>query len=423
MDFLEHLRENYSENIVNKIIDSFSKERTHSLILNTTKFDYSHLFDINILKKHPLIENAYYFENQKLGNDFRFKNGVFYIQDASAMLPVHLLGIEKDDIVLDMCAAPGGKSIDAAIKLNNTGMLISNELSYERSKILSSNIEKLGFCNTFVTNNDLSKIYHHYPNCFDKIILDAPCSGSFMFRKNELSKLDWNYNKVLGCAQIQKQLLDIASYMLKPGGKIAYSTCSISPEENENIIKEFLSSHEDFEICKIPAEPQYFYKSKLEGAIYLMPFIFDGEGQFICILQKRGTIIKTSKKIVENHCKTSLFNNFLSYNFDNYILKNDQIYLYNTFLKTKHFNVIRYGLHVAELKGKVEIPSFQLAHFSTNNCYELDETQFKKYIKGEEINISSPDGFQIVSYKNINLGFIKVKNNIGKNYYPKGLRN
>ena len=158
-----------------------------------------------------------------------------------------------------MCAAPGGKSIDAAIKLNNTGMLISNELSYERSKILSSNIEKLGFCNTFVTNNDLSKIYHHYPSCFDKIILDAPCSGSFMFRKNELSKLDWNYNKVLGCAQIQKQLLDIASYMLKPGGKIAYSTCSISPEENENIIKEFLSSHEDFEICKIFVRPIFWH--------------------------------------------------------------------------------------------------------------------------------------------------------------------
>ena len=423
MNFLEHLHENYSDEIVEKIIDSFSKERTHSLILNTTKYDENHLFDINIVKKHPLIDNAYYFDNLKLGNDFRFKNGVFYIQDASAMLPVHLLGVEQNDLVLDMCAAPGGKTIDAAIKLNNTGMIISNELSYERAKILSSNVEKLGFCNVFVTSNDLSKIYKNYLNVFDKIILDAPCSGSFMFRKNELSKLDWNYNKVLGCVSVQKDLLNIASEMLKPGGKIAYSTCSVSPEENEYIISDFLSTHNDFEIVKISAEHKYFYNSRVDGAIYLMPFMFDGEGQFICILQKIGQHEKTSKKIIENRCRTSIFGNFSNEKFDNYVSKNDQVYLYDTYVKLKHFNVIRYGLQVAEIKGKIEVPSFHLAHYLKNDIYELNEKEFSKYIKGEEINISSPDGFHVVSYKNINLGFVKVKNNVGKNYYPKGLRN
>ena len=159
MNFLEHLQENvyssenesnYEDEIINKIISSFESERTHCLILNTAYYNESKLFDVNISKKHPFISNAFYFENQKLGNDFRFKNGVFYIQDAAAMMPVHFLDVKEHDIVLDMCASPGGKTIDAAIKLNNTGMIIANELNYERAKTLSSNVEKLGFSNVLL---------------------------------------------------------------------------------------------------------------------------------------------------------------------------------------------------------------------------------------------------------------------------------
>ena len=423
MNFLEHLQENYEAEIINKIISSFESERTHCLILNTAYYDESKLFDVNISKKHPFISNAFYFENQKLGNDFRFKNGVFYIQDAAAMMPVHFLDVKERDIVLDMCASPGGKTIDAAIKLNNTGMIIANELNYERAKTLSSNVEKLGFSNVFVTNNDLSKLYKNYPNTFDKIILDAPCSGSFMFRKNELSKLDWNYNKVLANALVQKELISIAAFMLKPGGTMVYSTCSLSPEENECVIEDFLNTHEDFEIIKIPAEPQYFMSKKVQGAIYLMPFLFEGEGQFITLLRKKGESIATNKEIIENPCRTSIFSEFVGKNFKNSITKNDLIYSYNSYVKLKPFNVLRYGLQVGENKGKVQIPSFHLAHYVKNDVFELDENTFNKYIKGEEISINCNDGFHVVSYKNINLGFVKVKNNIGKNYYPKGLRN
>ena len=423
MDFLEHLHENYDDEIINKIISFMSSERTHCLILNEAYYTKNELFDINIIKNHPFISNAFYFSNQKLGNDFRFKNGVFYIQDAAAMMPVHLLNIKENDIVLDMCASPGGKTIDAAIKLRNTGMIISNELSYERAKTLSSNVEKMGFSNVFVTNNDLSKFYNNYPNTFDKIILDAPCSGSFMFRKNELSKLDWNYNKVLANALVQKELINIASYMLKPGGTIVYSTCSLSPEENEAIIEEFLNTHEDFELIKIPAEPQYFMSKRLEGTAYMMPFLFDCEGQFVTLLKKSGELISNNKQIIENPCRTQLFSEFTNTKFTNSVQKNDLIYHYNTFVKLKYFNVLRYGLQVAENKGKIQIPSFHLAHFVKNNVIELDEIAFNKYIKGEEISINTSDGFHVVSYKNINLGFVKVKNNIGKNYYPKGLRN
>ena len=190
MDFLEHLSINYSPEIVEKIVNSFSKERTHSFVLNNAKYSEEHLFDINIIKKHPFIDNAFYFENQKLGNDFRFKNGVIYIQDAAAMMPVHLLGVEQNDIILDMCASPGGKTIDAAIKLNNTGMIISNELSYERSKVLSSNVEKLGFSNVFVTNNDLSKISVDGPG-FINITLSDNFIAGLMDKIGEDSRLGY----------------------------------------------------------------------------------------------------------------------------------------------------------------------------------------------------------------------------------------
>lgn len=423
MDFNEYLEKNYNKEFVDSYINSLNKERTHCLILNKNKFNLSHLFNINILKKHEFIDYAYYF-NSSLGNDFRFKNGVFYIQDASAMMPVEFLDIKENDIILDMCAAPGGKSIDAAIKLNNTGMILSNENSYERAKILSSNIERMGFCNVFVVNNDFTKEYSCLYNKFNKIILDAPCSGSFMFRKNELSKLDWSIEKVEACAKKQKILLDLASKYLKPGGLISYSTCSISKEENEDIILDFLNTHKDFHIKKIK-DNKLFYKSKIEGAIYLMPSFFDGEGQFICILEKENDnnfINIKSKFTAKPQYNSQIGKKYC--NFDNYILKNDLIYGFYLPFDISSLNVLRYGLHISTLKGKIEIPSFQLAHYLNNNIIELNDDDFKKYIKGYELNLDNinKDDFYIVSYKNIPLGYVKSKNNKQKNYYPKGLR-
>lgn len=424
MNFDEYLKLNYDENFVSSYLKSLEKDRTHCLILNKNKYDEKSLFGINLIKKHDFIDYAYYY-NGSLGNDFRFKNGVFYLQDASAMMVVEFLDIKENDIILDMCAAPGGKSIDAAIKLNNSGMIISNELNHERAKTLSSNIEKMGFCNVFVTNNDFTQEYSFLHNKFNKIILDAPCSGTFMFRKNELSKHDWSIEKVKSLALKQKILLENASKYLKPGGLLSYSTCSISKEENEDIINEFLLNHKNFHIKKI-TNNNLFYKSNIEGSIYLMPSMFDGEGQFIAILEKDldKEFIDIKSKC---HAKPQYFSKiaklFEVNNFSNTILKNDLVYVFNTPFDISRLNVIRYGLNISTLKKDIEVPSFQLAHYLDNNkSIKLDEECFIKYLKGYELNLNIDDGYHIVSYKNINLGFVKSKSNKQKNYYPKGLR-
>lgn len=424
MNFTEYLLKTYGQTLSDKILDAQNKKRTSSLILNYNKYDLDILKDVE-LKKHPYVEHAFYFdgEKNKLGIDYRFENGAFYIQDAAAMMPVHMLGIEKDDIILDMCAAPGGKTIDAALKLNNSGMIIANDLSYERARTLSTNVERMGFANVIVTNNDLSKVYRNYPETFDKIILDAPCSGSFMFRKNELSKLDWTMEKVLACQNEQKTLLEMAAYMLKEGGKIVYSTCSLSPEENEEVIKNFLDNNAHFNLQEFHFENDVSESKILAKTYYFYPFAFNGEGQFVCVLVKTGENYKTTKKLLisEKYPGTAgIFN----LQFSNYLSVKDSIYAFNQHIKINKFNVLRAGLLVANLKGKIEIPSFHLAHYINDPKFiiELNEAEFKKYLHGEEIEKSIKNGFYIVSYNKVNLGFVKAANERLKNYYPKGLR-
>lgn len=423
MTFLEYLSKNYSPTFVNEFFNISNESRTHCLILNKNKYTINDLFDIKIKEQHPFINYAYFFENNGLGNDFRFKNGVFYIQDSSAMMPVEFLDIKEGDIVLDMCAAPGGKTIDAAIKLNNTGLIVSNEVNYERAKILSSNIEKMGFCNVIVSNNDLSNELDSYYGCFDKIILDAPCSGSFMFRKNKLIEKDWSYEKVLRCAKVQKELLNNAANLVNLNGRIVYSTCSISKEENEDIIREFLLTHDNFKLIKIN-QNSMFYNSNLDGAIYLMPHIFNGEGQFIALLQKINNNVSINQKtIIKDQFRSTIKEKYKLNNFKNTVLKNELVFCFNTTINIKNLNVLKYGLHVSTLKKNVEIPSFHLAHYLSNNIsISLTEDDFHKYIKGYELDLNIDDGFHIVSYRGINLGFVKSKNNHQKNYYPKGLR-
>ena len=195
MNFKENLAFYLEENFVDELIDSLNDTRVNSLILNTNKID-KHTF-VKLFPKiipHSFLENVFYYnkEDYEFGKSFLFTNGAYYIMDTSSMLVSYNLEINDNDKVLDLCAAPDGKTI--ALSLFNKDKnfyILSNDLSYKRSLELSKNIEHLGLKNVLISNSDFSKIYNHYLNTFDKIIVDAPCSGSAMFRKNELAKLDW----------------------------------------------------------------------------------------------------------------------------------------------------------------------------------------------------------------------------------------
>lgn len=414
MNFKENLLSYLDEKFVDELLDSMQKERTNCLILNTQKMDDETF--IKMFPKvtpHTIIPHAYFFDKNDydFGKSFYFDNGLFYIMDSASMMVPFLLPIEDGDNVLDMCAAPGGKSIFLILK-NPRINIISNDINYQRSCTLSSNVEKMGFSNEIISCSTISLLTNYYKTTFDKIILDAPCSGSAMFRKSEDMKNDWNYNKVLRCRDEQKVLIEQAATMLKKGGILSYSTCSFSYEENEEVILDFLSNHSEFKAIKIYDDPSFVRGKNLEEAIHLFPNKFKGEGQFICFLKKDGNLTKKEANFVDNEFK-----------FKERIL--DNVYLFNNPLNLSHLTILRKGLLKSTFKGKNEIPSFHYAHYlSSNNSIKLTEEEAKKYLHGDEITkiTNLANGYYVVSYQNINLGYVHIVGNKLKNLYPKGLR-
>ena len=222
------------------------------------------------------------------------------------MLPAFLLSPNENDVVLDLCAAPGGKSMQASLLMHNKGLIVANDISKQRAFAISENAERLGRGNLLIINNDFATIYDRFLNTFDKIILDAPCSGSGMFRKEDKMRQDWTYQKVLKCQDIQKTLILMAYQMLKPGGTMVYSTCSFSFEEDEMVV-DYLLANSDATLLELP-DSKYYYKSKNNGhGIHLLPFLFPGEGHYIALIKKPGDI-KNSK---EKEQKTKPFRTWL----------------------------------------------------------------------------------------------------------------
>ena len=231
MDFKEHLYEFMNREEADKLFSSFKSAPFSSFKLNFLKGDnFIDKCDKNSIKPLKHVKNAFYYnkEELELGKSVYFYGGAYYIQEPSAMLAETLLNIEPNDKVLDMCAAPGGKSFDALLSLKNTGLLVCNDIHNIRSRVLSSNIEKYGFKNVIVLNDDSSNYKKYFNEYFDKIILDAPCSGSGMFRKDSFAVEDWSIEKVYKCKEIQLKLIEDAYEMLKGQGRLLYSTCSYS---------------------------------------------------------------------------------------------------------------------------------------------------------------------------------------------------
>lgn len=422
MDFVKHLKKYLSENEITKLIDSFNDESKHALLLNTNKMDEkTFLSYFPNVSPHPFVKNGYYYDKNEydLGKHIFHEMGVYYLQEPSAMIVSSLIDFEENDIVLDMCAAPGGKSVQAALKLNNLGAIIANDLSRQRCSILLNNIERMGISNVVITNNDFSSIYQKYISYFDKIILDAPCSGSGMFRKDDKMLLDWTYEKVLKNAAIQKQLIDMAFCMLKEGGLLAYSTCSYSYEEDEEIIQYLLEKYDNANVIDIKKDNR-FYVDKSNLGIHLFPSIFNGEGHYICLISK-GQYIKPTNTIKENK---RTIENIKNGNVEKY---GDTTFALPLKIKTKGLNIVRYGVKIATLKGKDEIYSYHLSHCIDNSLHacELKESLVGAYIRGEAITnyLNLKNGFTLLTYKNIPFSYGKVVNNTIKNHYPSYLRN
>lgn len=412
MDFINHLKAYLSDKEIDALLDSLNKESQHAVLLNTKKMDdETFLSLLPNVTPHPITKHAYLYNKEEydLGKSIYHLLGCFYLQEPSAMVPAYLLSPQEDEIVLDMCAAPGGKTIQASLLMKDTGLIIANDLSRPRCSTLVENVERLGLGNITVTNNDLAKISPYYQNKFDRIILDAPCSGSGMFRKESKMKDDWSYNKVLKFQEVQKQLILLSFDMLKEGGTLCYSTCSFSIEEDEDVIS-YLLDNRKAEIIPFNHNLVYINKQKPLG-FHLLPSIFPGEGHYVCLLKKPGVLSKNNKII-----KNKEFYEIKKYG--------DTLFGVNYPFAYKGFNIVREGVKIGE-KIKDEIKyDYHYAHYISQfeNIYDLNNEELIKYLSGNVININIDKGHYLLKYKGINVDIAKADGRMIKNHFPKGLR-
>ena len=277
-------------------ISSFSEPRLYGLRVNTAKISVEDFLKISPFKLTPIpwISNGFYYsEEDKPAKHPYYFAGLYYLQEPSAMTPAYVLPVESGDKVLDLCAAPGGKSTELGAKLKGTGLLVSNDISASRAKALLKNIEVFGLGNVLVTCEYPEKLKERFSGFFDKILVDAPCSGEGMFRKDSKLIKSWESQGPEYFAPIQKGILKAAADMLKEGGYLLYSTCTFSKEEDEDNIFEFLNEREDFELEHIYEYEGFVRGYGMEDAIRLFPHHLKGEGHFVALLRKKGTLVHT----------------------------------------------------------------------------------------------------------------------------------
>ncbi|MCJ8010388.1 RsmB/NOP family class I SAM-dependent RNA methyltransferase [Paenibacillus sp. KQZ6P-2] len=295
-----------------RFLASYNHKPFSGLRVNTLKISVEDMITLSPwqLKPIPWCPTGFYTETgDRPGRHPYYHAGLYYIQEPSAMAPVELLDVQPGERVLDLCAAPGGKSTQIAAKLKGQGLLVSNDLNAERTKALAKNLELYGVRNGVVLQEHPDRIAGKFPYFFDKILVDAPCSGEGMFRKDEDMVRQWNADSPAKYAAMQRDILRTAAGMLKPGGRMVYSTCTFSPEENEAIIAEFLAEHEHFHV-QAPVQSELFAKGETafirehvneahsipdeiweqaEHTARLWPHLIEGEGHFLAVLQHDGT--------------------------------------------------------------------------------------------------------------------------------------
>ena len=429
MDFKQMFIENFGEENYSLLEKSFEDLSYRGLRINYKKpIDPSFFAE---LEKHNFVKDAYIYkkDNQEYGKIPYHAQGCYYIQEPSAMLVGELLDVKENDFVIDLCAAPGGKSTHVARYLNESGLLISNDINYKRALDLSENIERMGITNCIVINSDVHRISEAMQGCFDKVILDAPCSGEGMFRKNSFAKEDWSMDKVNTCVKIQKEIILDAYKLLKYDGEMIYSTCTFNKYENEEMIK-FLLENTNAELIMLPEIEGVDRGINMKEAIRLFPYHYKGEGHFICKIRCKDEhrfYVKKEKQHLINDKDLLPFIEFqkksLNMKFDRkrLFLNGEHLYyLPKNCLNISNLRILRNGLYLGEIKSKHFVPSHSLALASFKENWkltlELDESQVKQYLKGESFTVSSQNGFALITYKNNSIGFAKITNNILKNH-------
>ncbi len=389
--------------------------RVNTLKLSVEQFKEIAPFELSPVEWEP---NGFYVSAEKAGKTLLHFAGLYYVQEPSAMGAAPLLAVKAGERVLDMCSAPGGKGTQLAQNMNGEGIIVLNEIDFSRAKILSQNVERLGIANAAVTCASPEKLAEHFSGYFDKVLVDAPCSGEGMFLKEPNAVKEWSESNIALCAKRQESILDCAALVLRAGGLLVYSTCTFAPEEDEEQIENFLRKYPDFTLI---------HSKKL------LPHTVKGEGHFVALFKKNDGeegYVKPFVATFADKKRQKIYREFesdrLFVSFDNLHLVGDVLYSLPKNLPCLPFQLLRAGVRLGEFKGDRFQPDHSLAMGlkpSMAKSVDLDEETAKKYLEGNTFACSEKlSGWMLVTYLGYPLGWCKAVGGIAKNHLPKGLR-
>lgn len=435
-------------------LKGYERTRHYGLRVNRTKLSADQFAKMSMydLAPVPWIDNAFEYEDHvsPAKHPYYFA-GMYYLQEPSAMTPANLLPIEPGDRVLDLCAAPGGKATELGAKLNHQGLLVANDISNSRAKALLKNIELFGIPNVLVTSEPPEKLAEKFPAFFDKILIDAPCSGEGMFRKNPGMMKDWETYGPKHYSELQRSIVPHALRMLKPGGMLLYSTCTFSPEENEGSVKYMMELDPDLEIVEIPNRYEGFAPGRpelieggtedLKKCIRIWPHKMNGEGHFITLLRKKSNGEVPEKKVKPKKEKAlpALLEEFMKdcdypINGNDIEIQEDRVYVMPEGIKgMKGLRFLRSGLLLGTLTKDRFEPSQAFAMVLKKEQYraviDLSSLDHRviRYLKGETIEVDDlplkrQKGWQLVCVDGFPLGWGKLVNGSLRNKYLPGWR-
>ncbi|MCX7708644.1 MAG: RsmB/NOP family class I SAM-dependent RNA methyltransferase [Clostridia bacterium] len=471
VEFLNKMKSLLGEQEYEEFLQSYEKSRFYGLRVNSLKISVEEFKRISPFSLEPVpwtSDGFYYPEGESPGRHPFYYAGLYYIQEPSAMLPGAVINAQPGDKVLDLCAAPGGKTVQMAAGMKGQGILVSNDISTERVKALVKNIELAGITNAVVTNDSPDRLANNFAEYFDKILIDAPCSGEGMFRKDEDAAKSWEKFKCQKCACMQWDILRSIDRMLKPGGNVVYSTCTFSPEEDEQMISAFLKEHDNYEFIDIqkiagiaPGRPDWSDGNpELEKTARLWPHRIKGEGHYVAMLHKKGketdqnlrTYTQSENKSISldrNFNKKKLakpdegisekdliqaFREFAEENLNidingNFIAKGNNLYCLPAEVPDlSGIKVAKFGWYLGAVNnGRFEpshsmIVSLKNKDLKRTINFPAESKEVFSYLKGETLMIEGEKGFCGVCADGYTLGWAKQTGDMLKNLYPKGWR-
>lgn len=452
LEFESKMRELLKDEF-DEYIQCYEEPRYYGLRVNTGKISVSEFLKICPFELRPIpwIDNGFYYDGEKVSpakHPYYFA-GLYYLQEPSAMTPANRLPVEPGDKVLDLCAAPGGKATELGAKLQRQGLLVANDISSSRAKGLLKNIEVFGIGNVLVTSEEPGQLEKYFPEYFDKILIDAPCSGEGMFRKDRKMVKAWMEHGPEFFSNIQKSIILQASRMLKPGGMMLYSTCTFDSRENERIIEQLLAQAPEFHLEEIlPYEgfcqgfPEYTKTGnpELKKTVRIFPHHMKGEGHYLALLKKEGISVQERKQKTEKSRKLpeelEEFFSHVSWRPEGSRLDihGERIYYMPEGLpRLNGLRFLRTGLLLGEWKKKRFEPSQALAMVLSCQDYDQclilngEDERVRRYLKGETLDVEDllPEkakGWYLVCVDGYPLGWGKVSNGVLKNKYLPGWR-